>query len=103
MASAPADNANVASGVNNAIARTAGLAAVTIIPTVTGLSQATVSVALTSSFRLSLPIAAGTCVSASPLAWWGLRHTHRPSPTPSRSCCAVDGPPCSPEHGFLAR
>ena len=83
MASAPADNANVASGVNNAIARTAGLAAVTIIPTVTGLSQASGSVALTSSFRLSLPIAAG--------------------PTPSRSCCAVDGPPCSPEHGFLAR
>ena len=93
MASAPSDHVNIASGVNNAIARAAGLAAVAVVPTVTGLARAAGAVAVTTSFRNSLLIAAGACVSASPLAWWGLPRTIRASTTAGRAACAVDGPP----------
>ncbi|MCD9624022.1 MFS transporter [Rhabdothermincola salaria] len=47
-----------ASGVNNAIARTAGLVALAVIPSVSGLTVAVGTAATTSAFRWSMAIAA---------------------------------------------
>ena len=53
-----------ASGVNNAIARTAGLVALAVIPSVSGLTVAVGTDATTSAFRWSMATAAGLGVVA---------------------------------------
>ncbi len=97
MAAADPDHVSVASGVNNAIARAAGLASLAVIPVVSGLSSANGPVQVTHSFRVALVIAACTAVSAGPLAFIGLGprlHTVRSA---RRMHCAVDGTPLQPD------
>jgi len=72
MATADPDHVSIASGVNNAIARTANLAAVAVIPVVSGLTAAVGAAEVTHSFRVSLVIAAAVAALASPLAFFGL-------------------------------
>ena len=51
MGSVSPDHVSIASGVNNAIARTASLAALAVIPVVSGLSAATDAAEVTQAFR----------------------------------------------------
>ena len=64
LAAAADRHAGVASGVNNAIARTGGLLAVAVLPAAVGLSGAAYAdpVALTSSWQLAMWLCAGLCV-----------------------------------------
>jgi MFS family permease len=93
MASADPDHVSIASGVNNAIARSANLAAIAVIPVVSGLTAAVGAAEVTHSFRVSLMIAAFVSALAAPLAFFGLESHARSTRTIRRVHCAVDGPP----------
>jgi EmrB/QacA subfamily drug resistance transporter len=97
MGSVDPDHVSIASGVNNAVARTASLAAVAVIPAVSGLSVAVGAAAVTGAYRESMVIAAVVAALASPLAFVGLAE---PAPAPRgarRRYCSVDGPPFHPD------
>jgi EmrB/QacA subfamily drug resistance transporter len=97
MGSVDPDHVSIASGVNNALARTASLAAVAVIPTLSGLSIAVGATAVTNAYRESMTIAAVVAVLAAPLAFFGL---HAPCPASRgarRRYCSVDGPPLHPD------
>lgn len=72
---------STASGVNNAIARTAGLVALAVIPSVSGLTVAVGSDATTEAYRWSMAICAVLGVAAAALAAAFLpRRVRRPAP-----------------------
>jgi EmrB/QacA subfamily drug resistance transporter len=97
MGAADPAQVSVASGVNNALARTASLAALAAIPAVSGLARATGSAAVTHAVHESLVIAAVLAAVAAPIALVGLTAHVRPRPSPRRLHCAVDGPPLQPD------
>ncbi len=90
-------HAGVASGFNNAVARTAGLLAVALLPLLSGVGASLTDAAtLDPAFRTSMLICAGLMVAGSVVAAVGLpRGTwRRPTPAPpARMHCAVDAPP----------
>ena len=97
MGSVDADQVSTASGVNNAIARTAGLGAIAVIPAAAGLTTASGPAEVTDAVRTGLVIAAVLAAAAGPLCFVGLA----PRPASRRSArrlhCAVDGPPLQPD------
>jgi EmrB/QacA subfamily drug resistance transporter len=97
MGSVDPDHVSVASGVNNAIARTASLAALAVIPVVSGLTAATGAAEVTHAYRVSLIIAACIAALASPLCFIGLAPTVRTRRSARRVYCSVDGPPLQPD------
>ncbi len=97
MGSVSPDRVSIASGVNNAVARTANLGSVAVIPVVSGLSTAMGAVAVTDAFRVSLVISAVIAAAASPLAFIGLGAHIRSRRSARRAFCAVDGPPLQPD------
>jgi hypothetical protein len=96
MAAADPDHVSVASGVNNAIARAASLAALALIPVISGLSVASGAAEVTDSYRLALVIAAAMAAGAAPLAFIGLGGRVRAQRTARTLHCAVDGAPLQP-------
>lgn len=72
LAAAEDRHAGVASGVNNAIARTGGLLAVAVLPAAAGLSGAAYSepAAMTEGWQLAMWMCAGLCVVGGVLALW---------------------------------
>jgi EmrB/QacA subfamily drug resistance transporter len=108
LAAAPERFAGVASGVNNAVARTGGLLAVAVLPAAVGLGgdAYTNPAALTSSWRLALLICAALALVGAVLAL-GVSNTvlsagpppETPPPTPESprpgEClsCGIEGPP----------
>ncbi|SHE77073.1 MFS transporter [Streptoalloteichus hindustanus] len=107
LAAAPDRYAGVASGVNNAVARTGTLLAVAVLPAVAGLSGAayTDPAALTAGWRTALLVCAGMCALAGLVAW-GVDNrvlaeaAVRPEPAEHEAahpgeclCCGVEGPP----------
>jgi EmrB/QacA subfamily drug resistance transporter len=97
MAAADPDHVSVASGVNNAIARAASLAALAVVPVISGLTSAHGPAAVTHSFRVALVISACVAVAAAPLALIGLAPTPLARPSARRLHCALDGPPLQPD------
>jgi EmrB/QacA subfamily drug resistance transporter len=97
MGAVSADHVSIASGVNNAIARTASLAALSVIPPLSGLTTATGPEAVTTAYRVSLVIAAVVVATAAPLALFGLRPRVPARRSPRRVHCPVDGPPLQPD------
>jgi MFS family permease len=93
MSSAPSDHVSIASGVNNAVARTASLGAIALIPVVSGLSTATDAMAVTHAFRIALVVSAALAASAALTAFFGLRRTVTCDHSPRRVHCHLDGPP----------
>ena len=93
MAAADPNHVSVASGVNNAIARAASLAALATIPAVSALSTAHGAAAVTHSFRVAMVIAAVVAAVAAPLAFFGLERRATAPPTARRLHCTLDGPP----------
>jgi EmrB/QacA subfamily drug resistance transporter len=108
LAAAPDRHAGLASGVNNAVARTAGLLAVAALPVLAGLGAAYGDPAAEiDSFHRSLLICAGLLLAGSlvsalrvrpdPLvAEARARAEAHPEPSPCRRHCAVEAPPWQP-------
>lgn len=100
-------HAGVASGVNNAVARTAQLAAVATLPLAVGLSGATYAdpQALTTAFHHAMVLTAGLSLVGSVIAWTTIRSdvlqpaASAPQQAPAApdvvhlSHCATAGPP----------
>ena len=97
MGSVDPDHVSTASGVNNAVARTAGLSALSAVPVVSGLVAAEGAVDVTAAYHTSVLIAAGVAAGAAPLALLGLPSRATTRPSARRSHCAVDGPPLQPD------
>lgn len=96
MAAADPAHVSVASGVNNAVARAASLAALAVVPAVSGLSVATGAGEVTDSFRIALLIAAGVAALAAPVAYFGLPSRVPLVETERAVQCPVDGAPLQP-------
>jgi EmrB/QacA subfamily drug resistance transporter len=106
MAAATTSHAGMASGVNNAISRAAGLLAVAVIPGITGLTGDAYHdpVIFASGFRASMHIGAALAASGGLLAWVLIRNevAGRADSCPAakldrRHYCAVDGAPLATE------
>ena len=97
MAAADPDHVSVASGVNNAVARAASLAALAVVPVISGLSVANSPSQVTGAFQVAMVIAACAAAAAGPLAFFGLARAARAERTARRVHCAIDGAPLQPD------
>jgi EmrB/QacA subfamily drug resistance transporter len=86
---------STASGVNNAVARTGGLVAVAVVPTIAGLTTAVGADATTDAYRTAMWIIAGLAGVAAVISAAGLRGP-RPRTSARDRICPVDGPPLQP-------
>ena len=98
------DHAGLASGVNNAVARTGGLLLITVLPALAGLGPGGFADAagLEAAFGPAMVICASLLAGAGVLAAWSLRAEGPPRTTsrPSRDArrhCALDAPPTAAE------
>jgi MFS family permease len=97
MAAADPDHVSVASGVNYAVARVAGLIALAVIPAVSGLARASEPHQITHAFRIGMVTAAVLAFSGALVAVTGLAPRLPRSRTARRFHCAIDGPPVQPD------
>ena len=72
MGSVSPDHVSVASGVNNAIARTASLASLALIPVISGLTSAVGPAEVSDAVSTSLVITAAIAAAAAPISFVGL-------------------------------
>jgi EmrB/QacA subfamily drug resistance transporter len=100
LGAVPEEHAGLASGVNNAVARTGGLVLVAVLPALTGLGSGGFADAadLEPAFRMAMLTCAGLLALGGVVAAVGIRPLRVPSrpeqrPTSPRRHCAVDGPP----------
>jgi MFS family permease len=106
LAAAPARYAGVASGVNNAISRGAGLLAIAVVPGLAGLTGHSYEdpVVFASGFRFAMLICAVLAAAGGGVAWLAIRNetASGASACPAaqlerRYYCGVDGPPLATE------
>jgi MFS family permease len=108
LAAADERHAGVASGVNNAVARTAGLAAVAALPVIAGISGSdyTDPIAITDGFHVAMLATAALSLAGGFLAWLTISNDvldakpaadgDRPDRAATDFSCAVAGTPLRP-------
>jgi EmrB/QacA subfamily drug resistance transporter len=94
LAAAPAQDAGVASAINNAVARSAGLIAVSVVPLVTGLSATEYldPAALTTGFHKGMLTAAVLAVCGGVIGFLGIRGGRRTPRELVHHSCPLDAP-----------
>ena len=97
LASAPGEHAGAASGVNNAVARTAGLLAVALLPPIAGLTGEVYRdpSAFATGFHMAVWISAGMLVAGGLLSAVGISNRLDEAEGPATEhcySCPVDGP-----------
>ncbi|HZB72228.1 MAG TPA: DHA2 family efflux MFS transporter permease subunit [Acidimicrobiales bacterium] len=105
LAAASERHAGVASGVNNAVARAAGLVAVAVLPAVAGIGgdDAGDPAAFSDGFRVALTVAAALCAVGGALGWGLVRNEPLLAATAEAEAagvpveephtCGIDAPP----------
>jgi EmrB/QacA subfamily drug resistance transporter len=107
LASVDVDRAGLASGINNAAARAAGLMAVAALPLLAGMGPEAYRSAeeFATTFRRAMPLCAGVLVAGALIAWSTVRPAalRGPEPAPEKRChpecayhCGVSAPPLDP-------
>jgi EmrB/QacA subfamily drug resistance transporter len=103
LAAAGAEHAGIASGVNNAAARAAGLLSVATLPLIAGISGDDYQQPLSflAGFRVAMIVCALLLAAGGIIAALAIQNPPRPVPEPvaGRQFCAVEGPPLQPVAG----
>ncbi|MFZ6004589.1 MAG: DHA2 family efflux MFS transporter permease subunit [Actinomycetota bacterium] len=97
MASTDPGHVSTGSGVNNAVARGAGLAGLAVIPVIAALPTASGADEITDAVRTALVIAAALAAAAGVVMSIGLAPRVRSARTVRPVHCAVEGPPIQPD------
>ncbi|MFG2224472.1 MFS transporter [Streptomyces sp. NPDC048644] len=107
LASVDVDRAGLASGINNAAARAAGLIAVAALPLLAGMGPEAYRSAdeFAATFRRAMPLCAGVLLAGALIAWLTVRSDvlHGTEAQPQEPChaectyhCGVSAPPLDP-------
>jgi EmrB/QacA subfamily drug resistance transporter len=105
LAAAPSENAGIASGINNAVARAGGLLAIAVLPLVAGISGTAYEDAsiFAAGFRTAVLVCAGLLVAGGIVSAITIRRRPVAAVASSRKrYCAIDAPPLQAVNDHLA-